>query len=105
MKFRRDRRYGLPRENPLIFYPRYLAQIVGKALGYWSVYRQHKKILKECLQAPDRWTYSDLAITPTLDEELDSLELYKATRGGEMAVAKKRNEDAARQAIRAAAAF
>ena len=65
-------------------------------MGYWSIYRQHKKILKGCLEAPDRWTYSDLAITPQREDELDSLELYTATRGGEMAVAKKRHEDAAR---------
>jgi hypothetical protein len=103
MKFRRDRRYGLPRENPVIFYPRYLGDIVRKAWGYWSVYVQHKKILRECLQAPDRWTYSDLALTPSRDEELDTLELYKATRGGDTAVAKKRQEDAAREAMRAAA--
>ena len=93
MKFRRDRRHGLPRENPLIFYPRYLGEIVRKAWGYWSVYRQHKKILEEILQAPDRWTYSDLAIAPSREEELDTLELYKATRGGDAAVAKKRKED------------
>jgi hypothetical protein len=105
MKFRRDRRYGLLRENPLIFYPRYLGEIVSKAWRYWSIYRQHKKILKECLEANDRWSYSDLAIAPQREDELDSLELYTATRGGEMAVAKKRNEDAARQAIRAGAAY
>ena len=105
MKFRRDRRYGLPRESPLIFYPRYLGEIVTKAWRYWSIYRQHKTILKECLEAPDRWSYTDLAITPPHEEELDSLELYKATRGGEMAVVKKRNEDAARQSLRAAATY
>jgi hypothetical protein len=104
MKFRRDRRHGLPRENPLIFYPRYLGEIVAKAWGYWSVYRQHKKILNECLQAPDRWTYSDLAIAPPREDELDSLELFSATRGGDMAVAKKRKEDAARTTVRPAAA-
>jgi hypothetical protein len=102
MKFRRDRRHSLPRENPLIFYPRYLGEIVGKAGRYWSIYRQFRRILKECLEAPDRWTYSDLAIAPSREEELDSLELYKATRGGEMAVAKKRKEDAARKAVRPA---
>jgi hypothetical protein len=105
MKFRRDRRYGLPRESPLIFYPRYLSEIVTKAWRYWSIYRQHKTILKDCLEAPDRWSYTDLAITPPHEEELDSLELYKATRGGEMAVVKKRNEDAARQSLRAAATY
>ena len=59
---------------------------------------------QECLQAPDRWSYSDLAIAPPREDELDSLELFSATRGGEMAVAKKRKEDAARTAVRPAAA-
>jgi hypothetical protein len=101
MKFRRDRRHGLPRENPLIFYPRYLGEIVRKAWGYWSVYRRHKKTLNEVLQAPDRWSYSDLAIAPSREEELDSLDLFKATRGGESAVAKKRKEDWARESLHA----
>ena len=100
MKFRRDRRYGLPRESPLIFYPRYLSEIVTKAWRYWSIYRQHKTILKECLEAPDRWSYSDLAITPPREEELDTLELYRATRGGDTAVEKKRKEDDMRAALR-----
>jgi hypothetical protein len=101
MKFRRDRRHGMPRENPLIFYPRYLGEIVRKAWGYWSVYRRHKKTLNEVLRAPDRWSYSDLAIAPSREEELDSLDLFKATRGGETAVAKKRKEDWARESLHA----
>ncbi len=105
LKFRRDRRHGMPREHPLIFYPRYLGEIVGKAWRYWSVYRRYKKILQECLQAPDRWAYSDLAIAPPCEEELDTLELYKATRGGDAAVVKKRKEDHARAALRTAAAY
>ena len=100
LKFRRDRRYGLLRENPLIFYPRYLGEIAGKAWRYWSVYRRYTKILKQCLEAPDRWTYSDLAIAPPGEEELDTLELFRATRGGDEAVAKKRKEDDARTALR-----
>src|SRR6185437_905005 len=54
-KFRRDRRHGLPRENPLTFYPRYAGQTALKALGYLRVFRQTKAILKEALAAPDRW--------------------------------------------------
>jgi hypothetical protein len=102
MKFRRDRRHGLPRENPFAFYPRYLGEIVRKAWGYWSVYRQHKKILNEVLEAQDRWSYSDLAIAASQEEELDTLELFKETRGGDAAVAKKRKEDWARESLRAA---
>ena len=38
-----------------------------------------------------------------LAEELDTLELYSATRGGDAAAAKKRYEDRAREAVRASA--
>jgi hypothetical protein len=99
LKFRRDRRYGLPRESALTFYPRYFAEIARKAWAYWSVYRRYKKILTESLEAPDRWIYSDLAIAPPREEELDTLDLYKATRGGVAAVAKKRKEDLARESM------
>jgi len=48
------------------------------------------------LRAPDRWTYTDLAIAPPGDDELDTLDLYQATSGGEAAVARVRRDDAAR---------
>ena len=54
-KFRRDRRNGLPRENPFLFYSRYFGESVVKMWRYWSVYRQCKSILDEVLAAPDRW--------------------------------------------------
>ena len=49
-KFRRDRRNGLPRENPFLFYPRYFGESVVKMWRYWSVYRQCKSILDEVRQ-------------------------------------------------------
>ena len=64
LKFRRDRRHGLPLESPLVFYPRYVAETVRKGRGYWKVYRRCKAILDEVLVAPDRWAYSDIAIAP-----------------------------------------
>jgi len=95
-KSRRDRRSGLALESPVVFYPRYLGEIVVKAWRYWSVYRRAKAILDEVLKAPDRWTYRDLSITPPQDEEFDSLDLYQRTSGGEAALARKRREDALR---------
>ena len=95
-KSHRDRRLGLPLESPFVFYPRYLGEIAIKAWRYWSVYRRAKATLDEVLRAPDRWTYSDLSITPPQEEEFDSLDLYHATSGGEAALARKRREDALR---------
>ena len=60
LKFRRDRRAGMPLESPLVFYPRYLRRDRPSSCGgYWSVYRESKTILDEVMAAPDRWTYTD----------------------------------------------
>ena len=83
-------------ESRFVFYPRYAAAIVVKAWHYLSVYRNSMRMLKEVLKAPDRWSYTDLAIAPPRDDELDTLDLYHVTSGGEVAVARTRRDDAAR---------
>ncbi len=95
-KYRRDRRHGLPLESPLVFYPRAIRENIGKARGYWKVYRQFKTILNEVKAAPDRWTYTDLAIEPLRENENESLDLYHETSGGEAALARKHRDDAIR---------
>jgi hypothetical protein len=97
LKFRRDRRYGLPPESPLLFYPRYLAETVLKLARYWTVYRQCKAMLRETLEAPDRWSYTDIAIAAPRADEFEALDLYHATTGGEAALARKRRDDAIRE--------
>ena len=77
-----------------VFYPRYAGEIVVKAWRYLSVYRGSMRTLKQVLRAPDRWSYSDLAIAPPREDELDTLDLYQVTSGGEAAVARVRREDA-----------
>jgi hypothetical protein len=96
LKFRRDRRHGTPIESRIVFYPRYLAEIAVKAWRYLSVYRESMRTLKQVLRDPDRWSYTDLAIAPPREDELDTLDLYQATSGGEAAVARVRRDDAAR---------
>ena len=96
MKFRRDRRSGLPIESPLVFYPRLLKELALKGLAYWSIYRRFHAIKREVATAPDRWSYTDVAITPLRENELESLDLFHVTRGGEDALARKRRDDAIR---------
>jgi Radical SAM superfamily len=102
-KFRRDRRHGLPRESPLLFYPRYAGETLLKMWRYWKVYKRFKAMLDEALAASDRWTYSDLAIAPPQADEFEALDLYHATSGGEAALARKRRDDAIRAATHTAA--
>ena len=104
LKFRRDRRSGLPIESPFIFYSRYFGETVLKAWRYWSVYRQCKAIRKEVLSAPDRLTYTDIAIAPPEADEFEALDLYQATSGAEAALARKQLHDDIRSRTRAAAA-
>jgi hypothetical protein len=96
LKSRRDRRRALPRENPLLFYPRYVGETLSKAWHYWLVYRRFKSMLDDALAAPDRWTYSDLAIAPPKADEFETLDLYHATSGGEAALARMRRDEAIR---------
>jgi hypothetical protein len=96
MKFRKDRRHGLPIENPFVFYPRFAWESARKLRGYWKIYREAKQILNEVKNAPDRWTYSDIAIAPPKADEFEALDLYHATTGGEAALARKRRDEAIR---------
>jgi hypothetical protein len=95
-KFRRDRRSGMPLENPLVFYPRYWGGTALKAWRYLRVYLRTKAMLDAALKAPDRWSYSDLAIAAPKADEFDALELYHATTGGEAALKRKYRDDAIR---------
>jgi hypothetical protein len=96
LKYRRDRRLGMKRENPIAFYARYWGGMAMKAVNYARVYLRCKAMLKKALKAPDRWTYSDLAIAPPKSDEFDALDLYHQTTGGEAALKRKYRDDAIR---------
>ena len=104
LKYRRDRRPGMPRELPGVFHARYVAQTARKVVGYLRVYLRTKKLLDAALKSPDRWTYSDLAIAPPQDDEFEALDLYHETTGGEAALARKRRDDEIRERVHAKAA-
>ena len=57
--------------------------------------------MKEVLEAPDRSTYSDLAIEPPRDDEFEQLSLYHATSGGEAALKRKALGDSIRRCANA----
>src|SRR5271169_5708169 len=104
LKYRRDRRSSLPLESPFVFYPRYWGGIALKAWHYSRFFLRTRRILNEVLNAPDRYTYTDLAIAPPRDDEFEQLSLYNATSGGEAALARKALGDSIRDSGRPAAA-
>jgi len=100
LKFRTDRRSGLPVESPLVFYPRYIWEVVAKHWAYvsstWRVYRIYKKVKA----SPDRKTYSDVAIAPMNETSEQDLAMIRETRGGTEAVAKSARDAALKKAGR-----
>ena len=104
LKYRRDRRRSLPLKSPFVFYPRYWGGIALKAWHYSRFFLRTRRILNEVLNAPDRYTYTDLAIAPPREDEFEQLSLYHATTGGEAALARKALGDSIRDSGRPAAA-
>ncbi|WP_420332704.1 B12-binding domain-containing radical SAM protein [Roseibium sp.] len=88
LKFRKDRRSGLPVESALAFYPRYIWEIAAKHWAYvsatWRVYRIYRKVKA----SPDRRSYSDIAIKEIEGDGEETLAMIQETRGGVEAVAK-----------------
>ena len=99
LKYRRDRRPGMPRESMLAFYPRFIWE-TGRAhfwMGYWLVRMSAKRW--RINRDPKRKSYCDLALRADVADDFDNLEIFQTTRGGVSTVVKKRAEDAARAAV------
>jgi hypothetical protein len=101
-KRRRSRRPGMRRESPLLFYPRYALETAGKAWRYWRMYRNAARIVRKVESDPRRYEYTDLAITPVTADEIETLDLFHETAGGEAAVERKLKQDAILEAVHVA---
>jgi hypothetical protein len=81
-----ERRPDLPRENPLVFWPRFA----------WETFRKHASLagtiigltISAFLISRDAKskTYMDQALTPVADDEEETLHLFTQTAGGAAAV-------------------
>ena len=96
-KYRRDRRPGLPLENPLVFYAKYGWEIVSKHVRFVPFYLRYRRTLRRVMN--DMRPYSDLPIARVRPSEVANLELFTATAGGLAARERQRR----RQDVEAAA--
>jgi hypothetical protein len=102
MKYRRDRRYGMPIEPVGIFHLKLAVELCRKLRIYARLAWQGWRIGRKVKNDPRRHDYMDLALTPVVEDEMDKLALFAETAGGGGAVSKKRGEDLARARIAAA---
>ena len=92
-KYRRDRRPGRPIENPLVFYPRYLGEILYKHVYLIGLILRYGYFRKRLKRNPDAKNYTDLSLTPVVDDEFDELEMFGVTHAAQEAVSKMRAKD------------
>ena len=73
---RRDRRPGLPIEPAWSFYPKYFAEIAGKLVQWTSLYFRLRRIYLRIKGDPQRYRYTDPAMTAVADDEAETHELF-----------------------------
>ena len=90
LKYRRDRRSGLPLEGPIPFYARYAADIARKAVVVTKRWRHLKSIVRSVEADPNAKFYMDEALTAVADEDSDHMELYTQNDAARTAVERER---------------
>jgi hypothetical protein len=92
LKVRRDRRPGLPIENPLVFYPKYFFGLIAKHVAISRMVWRMAAVRRAIKRDPQARQYMDQALTPVTDGELDGLEMFNVTASARAAgdKAKKR---------------
>jgi len=76
LKSRLDRRSTMPVEPVWRFYPKYLAELAYKTAGWVAIYLRLRIIYLGIKHNPKRYEYSDLAITPVIDDEVETHEMF-----------------------------
>jgi radical SAM superfamily enzyme YgiQ (UPF0313 family) len=78
LKFRRDRRSSVPRESPLIFYPKAAAELIWKQVKWAHLYLRLYRMYGQLKKDPRRSEYTDLALTPVTDDEVETMEMFQS---------------------------
>ena len=89
-KIRKQRRYGLPVESPVIFYPRRVWETLRTYVPGFIYLLRLTRLRKRIQRDPQARNYTDLAITPVSDEGDAHLDMFEVTDAARTAVKKAR---------------
>src|SRR5262245_19004044 len=90
LKYRRDRRSGLPIEPAWRFYLSYIGSYLHNLMTAARMARWLRRMTERIKVDPERFAYVDDAIRPASDDDFDSLELFNQTDAARHAVAHAR---------------
>ena len=74
-KYRNDRRPTLPVESPIVFYPRYVFDLVSKHAKLARLVWRYGRLRKRLKRDPEARHYTDVALTPVTETHHDELEM------------------------------
>ena len=77
-RYRRDRRPGMPIEPAWLFYPKHYCSVVSRLVRWTVLYLKLRRIYLRIKKDPQRYAYTDLAMTPVQDDELETHELFNS---------------------------
>jgi hypothetical protein len=87
LKHPSERRPGLPRENPVIFWPRFVLETLHKHAILAAAMARLLLFALALARSPSARSYADQALTPVQDDEDVTLDLLTKTTGAHAAVA------------------
>jgi radical SAM superfamily enzyme YgiQ (UPF0313 family) len=97
-KYRTDRRPELPTESPFVFYPRYVSDLLYKHFKLGQAIWRYRGFVERLKRDPNARKYTDIALTPVVDDDFDSFEMFQASESAKSAVNKVRHPGESRAA-------
>jgi radical SAM superfamily enzyme YgiQ (UPF0313 family) len=76
LKYRKDRRPGLPIEPMWKFYPGYWVESIAKVAKLISLYTKLRLMYKRLKKGRNKLKYMDVALTPVTDHDIEDLEMF-----------------------------
>jgi hypothetical protein len=99
LKFRRDRRPGLPIEPAWKFYPKYWVESVIKITKLTMLYSRLRRTYKRIKKDPNRFKYMDVALTPVTDHDVEDLEMFHTPSAPAFVAQEQRRQHAHEHAV------
>jgi hypothetical protein len=75
-RYRRDRRPGFAIEPAWLFYPKHYGSVASRLARWAWLYIKLRRIYLRIKSDPQRYAYTDLAMTPVADDEAATHELF-----------------------------
>jgi hypothetical protein len=92
-RYRRDRRPSLPVEPAWLFYPKHYGSVAARLAKWAALYIKLRRIYLRVKNDPDRYAYTDTAMTPVSADEASTHELFNTEAAQAFVAQRKRVQE------------